>query len=171
MDVLVSFLFCIWCACQHFSFRVWESFVQYRHDFAQEPHTHLHLFAGLLPQDSLMSSCNCIIMSVACLIQPYVGFPDFDYQPYSSSLSRVQPSRSGLYIFCSFINPYPEDTSPRVPLSYMCFLASSIGMFHYLELACLSLTLVSSQLRTIKNFYSFSRFSKYMKQSKKIKKT
>ena len=44
---------------------------------------------AIFPQDSLMSSCNCIIMSFAFFIEPYVGFPDFDYQLYSLSLSHV----------------------------------------------------------------------------------
>ena len=86
-----------------FPFRVWEYFVQYRHVFAQEPHTPLDFFASLCPQDSLMSSCNYIIMSFSSLIEPYVGFPEFDYQPYSPSLSHVQPSRAILHIFCSLI--------------------------------------------------------------------
>ena len=71
------------------SFKLWESFVKYLHVFAQEPHTPLDLFAGLCPQDSLMSSCDCIIMSFACLIEPYASFPDFEYQTYSPSLSHV----------------------------------------------------------------------------------
>ena len=50
-----------------------------------------------------MSSCNCIIMSFSCLIEPYANFPDFDYHPYSLSLSHVYPSRAFLQIFCSLI--------------------------------------------------------------------
>ena len=73
------------------------------HVFAQECHTPLDLFVGLFPQDSLMSSCNCIIMSFSYLIDPYASFPDFDYQPYSPSLSHVQPCRDILYIFRSLI--------------------------------------------------------------------
>ena len=34
---------------------------------------------ALFPQDSLMSVCNSIIMSFSFLIEPYVGFPYFDY--------------------------------------------------------------------------------------------
>ena len=120
-----------------FPFRVWDSFVQYRHDFLQEPHTPIDLFAGMFPQDSPMSSCNCIIMSFACLIEPYAGFPDFKYQPCSPSLSHVQPRRAILYILCSLIPYfYREGTFPRVSLSYTCVLTLSIGMFCYLELVC-----------------------------------
>ena len=160
MGALVSFFFCIWCPCRHFSFRVWESCIQYCDDFAQEPHTLLDIFAGMFPQDSLMSSCNCIIMSFSCLIEPYVGFHDFEYQSYSPSLSHVQPHRAILYILCSLIPYfYREGTFPRVSLSYTCILALSICMFHCLELVCFPImTLVSSQFVTIKHFYSFSRF-------------
>ena len=52
----------------------------YFHDISQEPHTALDLFDGLFPQESLMSSCNCIIMSFTCLIEPYVGFLDIAFQ-------------------------------------------------------------------------------------------
>ena len=105
-----------------FSFRVWESFVQYHHDFVQEPHTPLDLFAGILPQDSLMSSCNCIIVNFSCLINPYADFPDFDYQPYSPSLSHVQPSRSILHILCSLIPHFLPggDFPSSIIILHMC---------------------------------------------------
>ena len=60
------------------------------HVFEQETHTPLELYAGHSDGIPLyMSSCNWIIMSFSYLIDPYVGFPDFDYQPYSLSLSHV----------------------------------------------------------------------------------
>ena len=111
----------LWFPCQHFSLRVWESFVQYRHDFAQEPHTPLDLFAGIFPQDSLMSSCNYIIMSFSCLIEPYASFPDFDYQPYIPRLSHVQLSKAILHILCGLIPHFLPggDFPPSVVILHM----------------------------------------------------
>ena len=49
----------------------------------------LIVLLALVPQDSHMSSCNYIIVSFACLIEPYAGFPHFDYHPYILILSHV----------------------------------------------------------------------------------
>ena len=49
MGALVSSFFLFGADADIFSFRVWESFVQYLHVFAQEPHTPLDLFVGLFP--------------------------------------------------------------------------------------------------------------------------
>ena len=58
-----------------------------RHVFEQEIHNPIEIYAGLSPVTPFyMSSCNYIIMSFSCLIEPYAGFPDFDYQPYSLTL-------------------------------------------------------------------------------------
>ena len=105
MGTLVSSLFAFDAHAEVLSFRVWESVVQYRHDISQEPHTPLDLLLAYSPQDSLMSSCECIIMSFACLIEIYVRSPKIAFQPYSPSLSHVQPCRAILYILCSLI-PY-----------------------------------------------------------------
>ena len=114
---------------------------------------------ALFLQDSLMSSCNCIIMSFACLIEPYANFPDFDYQLYSPSLSHVQPCRAILYILCSLIPFLPKgDFPPSVDIlhTYPCI------EHRYVPLLGTSLfspmTLVSSYSVTINQFYSFSSF-------------
>ena len=118
-----------------------------------------------------MSSCNCIIMSFASLIEPYAGFPNCDYQLYSPSLSHVYPCRAILYIVYSLIpHFYREGTFPRVSLSYTCFLALSIGMFRCLELVCLSLNTCLLLVCNYKALLFFFSFSKYLKKSKKIKK-
>ena len=160
MGTLVSALFAFGAHANILSLRVWASVVQYCHHISQEPHTPLDLMLAYFPQDSVMSSCECIIMSFAYLIELYAGSPDITFQPYSPSLSHVQPCRAILYILCSLIPYfYREGTFPRVSLSYTCILALSIGMFHCLELVCLPImALVSSQSITIKQFYSFSRF-------------
>ena len=118
-----------------------------------------------------MSSCNCIIMSFACLIEPYAGFLDFEYQPYSPSLSHVQPCRAILYILCSLIPYfYREGTPPSVAILHMCPCIEH----RYVPLLGTSLfspmTLVSSQSVTIKQFYYFSRFLNILKSPKNIKK-
>ena len=89
MGTLVSNLFAFGAHADVFSFRVWESIVWYRHDISQEPHTPLDLMLAYFPQDSLMSSCECIIMSFSCLIELYAGSLDIVFQPYSLSLSHV----------------------------------------------------------------------------------
>jgi len=94
MGTLVSALFSFGAHADVFSFRVWESVVEYCHDILQEPHTPLDLLLAYFPQDSLMSSCECIIMSFACLIELYAGSPDIVFQPYSPSLSHVYPCRA-----------------------------------------------------------------------------
>ena len=68
-----------------------------------------------------MSSCNCIIMSFSYLIEPYTGFLDIEFQPYSPSLSHVQPCRAILYILCSLI-PFllGGDFPPSVDILHMC---------------------------------------------------
>ena len=78
MGTLVSPLFAFGAHADIFSFRVWESVVQYCHNISQEPHTPLDLMLAYFPQDSLMSSCECIIMSFACLIELYAGFPEIE---------------------------------------------------------------------------------------------
>ena len=79
MGTLVSALFVFGAHVDCFSFRVWEFVVYYYHDISQEPHTPLDLMLPYLPQDSLMSSCEFIIMSFAYLIEPYAGFPNIDF--------------------------------------------------------------------------------------------
>ena len=172
MGALVSSFFAFGAHAYIFPFRVWESFAYYSHVFTQEPHTPPDIFSSIRPQDTLMSSYNCIIMSLSCLIKPYVGFPDFDYQLYSPSLSHVQPRRAILYIICSLIpHFYREETFPRVSLSYTCVLALSIGMFCYLELVCLSL---DTRLLLVYNYkallFFFKLFKIFEKVQKKIKK-
>ena len=121
MGTLVSTLFAFGAHADIFSFRVWESIVQYYHDISQEPHTTLDLLLAYFPQDSRMSSCNCIFMSFYCLIEPYAGFPNFEYQPYSPSLSHVQPCRGILYILCNLI-PFllGGDFPSSVDILHMC---------------------------------------------------
>ena len=115
-----------------------------------------------------MSSCNCIIMSFSCHIEPYVGFLDFYYQPYILSLSHVYPSRTILYIFCSLIPYfYREGTFPRVSLSYTCVLALSIGMFRYLELVCLP---IDTRLLLVCNYKALLFFFKLFKIYEKVQK-
>ena len=119
-----------------------------------------------------MLSCNCIIMSFSCLIEPYAGFLDFDYQLYSPSLSHVWPRRAILYILCSLIpHFYWEETFPQVSLSYTCVLALSIGMFRCLELVCLPLDtrllLVCNYKALLFFFKPFQIFEKVQKIKKK----
>ena len=159
MGTLVSALFALFPMLTVLSFRVWESFVQYYHDISQEPHTPLDLLLACFPPDSLMSSCNFIIMSFACLTEPYAGFPNFEYQPYSPSLSHVQPCRDILYILCSLIPFLPGgDFPPSVAILHMYPCIDH----RYVALIGTSLfspmTLISSQSVTIKQCYSFSSF-------------
>ena len=119
-----------------------------------------------------MSSHNCIIMSFSCLIEPYVGFPDFDYQPYSPRLSHVYPSRALLHISCSLISHFllggdlPQSVVilhmfPCIENRYALLLGTSLfDPWHSFP----------PRFVTIKNFYYFSSFSKYLKNSKKTKK-
>ena len=74
------------------------------------------------PPDSLVSSCGCIIMRFACLIELYADSPDIAFQPYSLSLSHVQPSRAILYIFCNLIPHFLPggDFPPSVVILHMC---------------------------------------------------
>ena len=115
-----------------------------------------------------MSSCKCIIMSFACLIEPYTGFLDFHYQLYSLILSHVLPRKAILYILCSLIpHFYWEGTFPRVLLSYTCILALSIGMFRYLELVCL---LIDTRLLLVYNYKALLFFFKIFKIFEKVQK-
>ena len=159
MGTLVSALFAFGAHADGFSFRVWESVVQYCHDISQEPHTPLDLILAYFPQDSLMSSCICIRMNFACLIELYAGFPEIALQPYSLSLSHAQPCRAILYILYNLIPFLPGgDFPPSVDILHMCPCIEH----RYVPLLGTSLfapmTLISSQSVTLKNFYSFSRF-------------
>ena len=159
MGTLVSALFAFGVHVDILSLRVWESVVQYFHDISQEPHTPLDILMAYFPQDSLMSSCNCIIKSFACLIELYVSFPDIAFQKYSPSLSHVQPCRAILYILCSLIPSLSAGDFPSsVSILHMCHCIEH----RYVPLLGTSLfapmTLVSSQSVTIKQFYSFSSF-------------
>ena len=168
MGSLVSSLFSFGTHDDTLSFRVWESIVQYRHDISQEPHTPLDHLLDYFPQDSLMSSCNFIFMSFAYLIEPYAGFPNFEYQPYSPSLSHVQPHRAILYILCSLIpNFYREGTFPQVSLSYTYVLALSIGMFHYLELVYFP---IDTHILLVCNYKALLFFFKLFKIFEKVQK-
>ena len=118
-----------------------------------------------------ISSCNCIIMSFAFLIEPYTGFPDFGYEAYSPRLSHVYPSRAFLYIFCSLIPQFLPggDFPPSVVILHM------FPCIKHRYVPLLGTSLFSPghssppRLVAIKHFYSFSSFSKYLKNSKKIK--
>ena len=159
MGTLVSTLFAFGAHADVLFLRVWESIIQYFHDISQEPHTPLNLLLAYFPQDSLMSSCNCIIMSFAYLIDLYVGFPDIAFKPYRLSLSHVQPCKSILYILCSLIPFLPGgDLPPSVDILHMYPCIEH----RYVPLLGTSLfspmTLMSSQSVTIKQFYSFSSF-------------
>ena len=166
MGALVSSLFVFGTHADTLSFRVWDSFIWYHHEFEQELYT-LEIYAGHFP--GTPSSCNCITMSFYCLIEPNSGFPDFDYQPYSPSLSHVQPSRAILYIFCSLIPHFllGGDFPPSVVILHMFPCIEH----RYVPLLGTSLfdPWHSSPpiFVTIKHFYSFSRFSKYLKKFKK----
>ena len=64
-----------------------------------------------------------------------------------------------------------EGTFLWVSLSYTCFLALSIGMFHFLELVCSPLTLVSSYICNYKALlFFFNLFKIFEKVQKKIQK-
>ena len=89
LGTLVSSLFAFGAHADILSLRVWDSIVQYCHDISQELHTPLDILLAYFPQDSLMSSCNCISMSFFCLIDFYAGFLDIVLQPYNPSLSHV----------------------------------------------------------------------------------
>ena len=133
--------FCIWYPCCDSSLKFGSPFQSY-HLLKQELHSPLKFYDGLSLRTPLyMSICNYIIMSFACLIEPYASFPNFDYQPYSLILSHVQPRRAFLYIFCNLIPDFflQGGDIPRLLFSYTCFLALSIGMFYYLELVCFPL--------------------------------
>ena len=56
---------------------------------------------------------------------------------YCLMSSQVEP----FYIYFAAWFPifYQEENLPRVSLSWTCFLALSIGMFHFLELVCFPL--------------------------------
>ena len=161
MGTLVSTLFEFGAHDNVFSFRVWESVVYYCHDISQEPHTPLDLLLAYSPQDSLMSSCECIIMSFAYLIELYVGSPDIMFQPYSLSLSHVQPCRAIFYILRSLILFLPRGDFP--PSVYILHMYPFIE-HKYVPLLGTSLfslmTLVSSQFVTIKLVYSFFKLFK-----------
>ena len=117
-----------------------------------------------------MSSCNGIIMSFACLLEPYVRFLDFDYQLYSPSLSHVQPHRAILHILCSLIpHFYRKGTFPRVSLSYTCVLALRIGMFCSLELVCLPLDTRHVLVCNYKELLLFFNIFKIFEKVQKIK--
>ena len=170
MGVLVSSLFSLVPMPTILSFRVWESIVQYCHDNSQEPHTPLDLLLAYFPQDSLMSSSECIIMRFACLIELYAGFHDIEFQPYRPSLSHVQSCRAILYILCNLITFSPGGDFPlSVDILHMCPCIEH----RHVPLLGTSLfapmTLVSSQSVTIKQFYSFSRFLNICKSPKKSK--
>ena len=141
------------------SLRVWDSIVQYCHDISQEPHTPLDLMLAYVPQDSLMSSCECIIMSFSFLIELYASSPDIMFEPYIPSLSHVQPCIAIFYILRSLI-PFLQggDFRPSVDILHMYPCIEH----RYVPLLGTSLfspmTLVSSFSITIKQFYSFSSF-------------
>ena len=118
-----------------------------------------------------MSSCNCIIMSFTCLIEPYAGFPDFYYQPYSPILSHIQPSKAILHIFCNLIPHFLPggDFPPSVVILHMfpCIEHRYVPLLGTSLFSCGHSS--PPRLVTIKHFYSFSSFSKYLKKSKKLK--
>ena len=159
MGTLVSALFAFGSHADIWCLRVWESIVQYFDEISEEPHTPLDLLLAYFPQESLMSSCNCIIMSFVCLIELYAGFPDIEFQPYSLSLSHVQLCKAILYILCSLIpflpgGDFPLSVAilhvyPCIEHRYVLLLGTSLFV---------PMTLVSSQFVTIKQFYYFSSF-------------
>ena len=161
MGTLVSALFAFGAHADVFSFRVWESVVQYCHDISQEPHTPLDLLLSYFPQDSLMSSCECIIMSFACLIELYTDSPDIPFQPYSPSLSHVQPCRAIFYILH---NLFPFLSGGDFPSSVDILHMYPCIEHRYVPLLGTSLfslvTLLSSQFVTIKLVYSFFKLFK-----------
>ena len=115
-----------------------------------------------------MSSCNCIIMSFSCLIETYASFSEFDYQPYSPSLSHVKPCRAIIYILCILIpHFYQEGTFPRVSLSYTYVLALSICMFCYLELVCFP---IGTRLLLVYKYKALLFFFKLFKIFEKVQK-
>ena len=161
MGTLVSTLFAFGAHVDVFSFRVWDSVVQYYHDISQEPHAPLDLMLAYFPQDSLMSSCECIIMRFSYLIELYAGSPDISFQPYSPSLSHVQPCRDIFYILHSLIPFLPRgDFPPSVDILHMypCIEHRYVPL-HGTSLFAL-MTLVSSQFVTIKLVYSFFKLFK-----------
>ena len=161
MGTLVSALFSFGAHADIWSFRVWESIVQYCHDISQEPHTPLDLLLAYFPQDSLMSSCECIIMSFSCLIELYAGSPDIAFQPYSPSLSHVQPCRAIFYILRSLIPFLPGgDFPPSVDILHMypCIEHRYVPLLGTSLFAIM--TFVSSQFVTIKLVYSFFKLFK-----------
>ena len=160
MGTLVSTLFSFGAHADVLSFRVWESIVQYYHDISQEPHT-LDLMMAYSPQDSPMSSCECIIMIFSCLIELYASFLDIVFQPYSPSLSHVYPYRAILYILHSLfpflpVGDFPSSVDilhmyPCIEHRYVPLLGTSLFSL---------MTLVSSQFVTIKLVYSFFKLFK-----------
>ena len=77
--------------------------------------------------------------------------------------------------YISFVALFPifyrEGTFPRVSLSYTCFLGLSIGMFHYLELVCLSLeTRRDTRLLLVYNYKELLFFFKLLKIFLKVQK-
>ena len=78
---------CIWHPCCESSLRSRSPLYSTAMSLCKSLILLLIFFVGLCPQDSLMSSCNCIFMSFSCLIEPYVGFLNFECQPYSPILS------------------------------------------------------------------------------------
>ena len=159
MGTLVSTLFAFGAHADVFSFRVWESVVQYCHDILQEPHTPLDLLLAYFPQDSLMSSCDCIIMSFACLIELYSSSLDIVYSTIQTELVSCLAMQSHLLYPLQLVSLLSGgDFLPSVDILHMypCIEHRYVPL---LGTSLFSLmTLVSSQSITIKPFYYFSRF-------------
>ena len=161
MGTLVISFFAFGVYAKSLSFRVWEFVVQYRHDISQEPHTPLDILLAYFPQDSLMSSCECIIMSFACFIKLCASSLDSAYLSIQPELVPCLAMQSHLLypsqlvslllggdfpLSLDILHMYPCIENRDVPL-----LGTSLFSL---------MTLVSSQYVTIKLFYSFFKLFK-----------
>ena len=94
--------------------------------------------------------CICqVVISLSCILLSLLSFTLDSLTFNISHLARAcLMSSQAEPFYISFVAWFPifyqEGTFPRVSLSCTCFLALSIGMFHFLELVFLPMTLISS---------------------------
>ena len=161
MGTLVSTLFAFGSHDEVFSFRVWQSIVQYFHDISQEPHMPLDLLLAYFPQDSLMSSCECIIMSFSCFIELCSSSLDIAYSAIQLEIVSCLAMQIHLLYPSQLVSLLPGGDFPQsvdILHMYPCIKHRYVPL---LGTSLFSLmTLVSSQFVTIKLVYSFFKLFK-----------
>ena len=78
------------------------------------------------------------------LIEINVSYVLHFYHSSIVDLSQSYPGKVSYLLFTTLLSHTWKETFPWMSLSCMCFLPLSIGMFHFLEIVCLLMTLVSS---------------------------